>query len=530
MDCIIYIRWSSAEQAKGSSLERQEQDCRQHAAVKGWNVLHTLIDDGVSAFKGKHASTGALSNFVADVEAGEYPAGVILLTEKLDRLSREEPGRVFMWMMRMTEAGVVVATVDGDRRYARGTFDMASIIEVVVKAQLAHEESEKKASRLSAAWASKRAKLARGEQMVMTKRAPAWLRVEGTPPRFAVIEDRAEIVRRIFADTVAGFGKHHIARQLNQEGVPTFGRASGWHASYVQKILNSSAVLGELQPGTKPRGEARTSAGEPISAYYPAIVDADLHARAKASMAKRSRLVSGRGRRLVNLLAGSAHCGPCGSKMTFRGKGLKQRAGGEWVNEDYLVCDGYQRGRGCSNKVHYNYELWENAVLDAILKDAIGDKHFAAPRTVKRLEIELAETERQRTATQGKLAAALNLFVESEAAEVKELWLSLKEADKGMKEEAVDLRKQIAAARGVMKPEAHQRRIAELRESLRADDESTRFQARAKVMEAIHDLVDHMSFGPGLNMQMMTLDERDFDLFYDDVGGGIQCDVTEGPS
>ena len=128
MDCVIYIRWSSAEQAKGSSLERQRQDCRQHAADNGWRVVDELVDDGISAFKGEHASTGALGDFVASVDAGRFPDGVILLCEKIDRLSRQEPGKVFLWMMNLTEAGVVVATVDGSRRYSKGNFDMASII------------------------------------------------------------------------------------------------------------------------------------------------------------------------------------------------------------------------------------------------------------------------------------------------------------------------------------------------------------------------------------------------------------------
>lgn len=191
MDAVIYIRWSSSEQGKGSSLERQRGDCLAHAARHGWNVVDELIDEGVSAFKGRHADVGALGRFVAGVEAGLYPDGVVLLTEKLDRLSREQAKKVFAWMLGITELGVTVATVDGDRRYDRTNLDMPAIIEVVVKAQLANEESEKKASRLSAAWAVKRTRLARGESMVLTRRAPAssapsirpWRDACASPPR-----------------------------------------------------------------------------------------------------------------------------------------------------------------------------------------------------------------------------------------------------------------------------------------------------------------------------------------------------------
>lgn len=167
MDCVIYMRWSSAEQGKGSTLERQRSDCRKHAAESGWNIHSELVDDGISAFKGDHVNHGALGRFVGDVRDGRFPDGVVLLCEKLDRLSRQEPGRVFLWMMELADAGVIVATVDGQRQYSKGNFDMAAIIEVVVKAQLSHEESEKKSQRLAAAWAAKRRRLEEGESFVV---------------------------------------------------------------------------------------------------------------------------------------------------------------------------------------------------------------------------------------------------------------------------------------------------------------------------------------------------------------------------
>lgn len=494
MEAVIYVRWSSAEQSRGSSRERQLEDCRRHAAAKGWKVVAELIDEGISAFKGRHASSGKLGRFVADVEAGAYPNGVVLLTEKLDRLSREEPGRVFIWMMQVTEAGVVVATVDGDRQYKSGQFDMAGIIEVVVKAQLAHEESQKKADRIAAAWRRKRKQLADGERIVLTRRAPAWVTVDGSPPAFVLIKDRAEVVRRIFEETVAGYGKHSIARRLNQEGVPTFGRASGWHPSYIQKILGNPAVLGEMQPGRKARGASREHVGDPIQGYYPAVVDADLHARALRSMAGRSRRVGGRGRRLTNIFSGIAKCGECQERMTFRGKGEKIRANGEAVREDYLVCDSYQRGRGCANKQHFHYLAWETAILNAVLSKAMGDEHFASRREVRELEVEEAELVRRRDAAVRKADAALTLYLETTRNEAKTAWSNLTaEADECDAALAI-IRKRIIAARGVVSPAEHQQRIADLFNEMEAKDEDLRFEARSRVMEAVHELTAAMLF------------------------------------
>lgn len=514
MDAVIYIRWSSAEQGKGSSLERQREDCRAYASRKGWPVIREIVDEGVSAFKGRHAAVGELGRFVAEVEAGAFPEGVILLTEKLDRLSREQAKKVFAWMLRVTEMGIVIATVDGDRRYDRDNLDMAAIIEVVVKAQLANEESEKKASRISAAWAAKRGRLARGDAVVLTRRAPAWLAVEGTPPVFVVNEERAAIVRRIFEETVAGFGKGHIARNLNREGIATFGRASGWHPSYIQKILNSLAVLGEFHPGQKPRGEARRKVGEMVPDYFPRIIDADLHANAMRSMSGRHRRVAGRGRRLTNLFSGLAACGLCSSRMTFRGKGLKRRADGSFVNEDYLVCDSYQRGRGCTNRHHFNYHLWEEGILDAILLDAMEDRHFASPDLVRTLEIELAERVRRRAADGAKADTALALFIETDRPEVKAVWTGLTKEIDAHDVAIMDLQQRIVDARGAVSPEEHRRRIFALRENLAAADEELRFETRSRIMEAVHELVVAMTFSPDPAVVTVT------------TKAGVSIDVT----
>lgn len=517
MDTVIYIRWSSAEQSKGSSLERQRDDCRRHAAAKGWRVIEEIIDDGVSAFKGTHTKTGKLGGFMAAVEGGEYPDGVILLTEKLDRLSREEAKKVFIWLVRFTDMGVVVATVDGDRRYDRNNLDMAAIIEVVVKSALANEESEKKSQRLGAAWAAKRARLDAGDRSVMTRRAPGWLSVEDG--RFVVIEERAAVVRRIFEQTSEGYGKQHIARNLNLDGIKTFGRASGWHTSYVQKILVSAAVLGEFQPGKKARGDSRTLVGDPIKDYYPAIIDADLHARAWKGMRGNVRGVTGRGRRLVNLLAGLAKCAACGEKMTFRGKGGKVRADGRVVYEDYLICDSYQRGRGCDHGTHWNYQVWEAEILDAVLEDAVGDRHFTVPVEFRGLEIKLAEHVSKRGSAKAKAARALTLWNETERPEAKDLWLSMLAEEDRHKMAIDDMKEQIIDARGATPADEHKRRIAALRGSLQASDETTRFEARVTVMRAVHELVIAMTFSTNPSgVTMETMNEERIHLTMTDHG------------
>ncbi len=526
MDCVIYMRWSSAEQGKGSTLERQTRDCREYAAAQGWNVIDELVDDGISAYKGEHANTGRLGDFVRAVEAGEYPEGVILLCEKLDRLSRQAPSRVFLWMIQLTEAGVVIATVDGGRQYSNGQFDMAAIIEVVVKAQLSHEESEKKSQRLAAAWEAKRRRLQAGETFVMSRRIPGWLRVEGTPPRFAIDEARAAIVRRIFEETVSGYGKHHIARNLNRDGIPPFGRADGWHSSYIQKILKSIAVLGEFQPSRKPRGSPREAVGDVIRGYYPPVIDAALHRRAMAAMADRSRKTAGRGRRLVNLFSGLAFCGVCGSKMTFRGKGSKLRADGTVVSEDYLICDSYQRGRGCDSGTHFNYRLWEDGILGPSICEALWERQTAPTAEVNELEIALAEAEREQQATRSKAALALDLALETNRQEPRSAWMALVAEADLLDARIGSLRDRLTILRGQVTPEENIERITSLQDALQDDDEDVRFEARSKIMAALHNLITRVTFHPPAYVVADMIGDREAHIEYNDLMGDTEWTMS----
>lgn len=497
MDCIIYIRWSSAIQALGSSKARQKDICGRHAAAKGWNVIDTIIDDGVSAFSGMNVTSGELGKFIIDAEEGRWPNGVVLLTERLDRLSRQGFEDLFAWIKRATTAGVTVATQDGDESFAPGSkFETIDVIKILLKADLAHDESVNKANKLAAAWKLKRERVAGGEKFVMTRRAPAWVKVEGNPAAFVLIPERAAIVRRIFDETVAGLGKAIIAKRLNQEGVPTFGRAAGWHSSYIQKILSSPTVLGDMQPGRKSRGTARVLVGDPIAGYYPSVVDADLVARAHRSMASRSRRVAGRGRRLVNLFSGIAKCGACGERMTFRGKGERVRADGERVNEDFLVCDSYQRGRGCTNKHHFNYPAWETAVLNAILARAMGDERFSSRREVRDLEVELAELVRLRDASIRKRDVLRELYAVEELDDLKVSYLEHGATARRHDMSISDMRTRIVVARGAVSAEEHQKRIADVFDEMEHPDEDKRFEARSRVMDAVHELVESMKFKP----------------------------------
>jgi hypothetical protein len=86
-----YIRFSTPEQAKGHSLQRQTE------AARAWAVANdvtlddelTFRDRGVSGFTGANLETGALGVFLERVRDGTISRGSWLLVENLDRISRQ---------------------------------------------------------------------------------------------------------------------------------------------------------------------------------------------------------------------------------------------------------------------------------------------------------------------------------------------------------------------------------------------------------------------------------------------------------
>jgi hypothetical protein len=112
--------------------------------------------------------------------------------------------------------------------------------------------------------------------------------------------------------TLEGHGKAVIARRFNAEKVPVFGKGDGWHASYVQKILESEATFGTFQPmrldvtGLKRK---RVADGEAITDYFPAVVDRKTFLAAQRARTDR-RIPPGRkGEKFSNLFTGIAVCG-----------------------------------------------------------------------------------------------------------------------------------------------------------------------------------------------------------------------------
>lgn len=393
-----YLRMSTELQLKGDSRRRQLEASLAYAEAHGLDLAAEgqLEDIGVSAFKGANVRDGALGRFLDAVQAGSIQPGSYLLVESLDRLSREELLTAHSLFLRIVKAGIHLVTLADGRVYRAGTNDLGDLIYSLVVMSRAHEESQTKSRRISAAWANKRS-LAAG-QKPMTKWCPAWLKLSSDRAGYVLIPQRVALVRQIFEDFVGGVGMYSIAARLNTAKVLTFDAPNGWHQSYIAKILANRAVLGEFQPHVRMNGK-RVPQGEPIKDYFPAIISEELFYQAQ--FAKSQRRGKGAGRKgigFTNLFSGIAKCYYCGSPILFENKGSGPKGG------TYLICDGAKRRLGCAS-LRWRYRDFEASFLafvEEIDVQSIVDKR-TEPEARHQIEAELS-------ALRGELSSVQDLM------------------------------------------------------------------------------------------------------------------------
>jgi DNA invertase Pin-like site-specific DNA recombinase len=342
-----YVRFSTPEQAKGDSLRRQTEDARAYAARNKLTLDDelNLKDEGVSAFYGKNAQTGALGAFLDFVHNGVVPQGSYLIVESLDRISRQTVRKAVRTLEDIVEAGInLVDLSDGGKVYNVETLesDQMSFLLMAIRFMRANEESERKRDRGEKVYAQKR-KDAATTGKLFTKTLPAWLRWNADKAKIEIISARARLVSDMFRKANEGWSRHRIANWLNTRGIETWGskknKAPFWRANYIKKILTSAAVIGTFTPHKMIRSPAgkRRKPLDPIANYFPAVVDAELFESVSArlkSTAARGRNASAEPR---YIFAGIMKCGFCGSTVTRVTKG----------GYVYCVCTKAHARAGC---------------------------------------------------------------------------------------------------------------------------------------------------------------------------------------
>ena len=488
---IIYARYSSTEQGKGFSLERQIGNGRQFVQNAGWTLDDIIRDEGRSAYSGANRQAGsALHTFESEAAAGLHK-GKTLCVENVDRLSRQGAKQAAQLIWSLNEHGVDVATwQDGIVYRAESNGDIMELFSIIIKSQMAHEESLKKAQRTKDSWAKRYAKMKDGEKRAIAARTPAWLDV--LDDQYTLNLRRVSTLNEIFDSYIDGIGINRIVQILNGREEPVWNKVAeknggGWYPAYIHRLLTSRAVLGEYV----------TVKGDIISSdHYPQAVTAEKFNRAAGVRSTKRSTGGGDRTRINNLLSGMVKCAACGGSAGYENKGASRsvpytRVDGtvsQHVRKEYerLRCDKNRRKRGCENSSLFDYKLVEAVVLDATA-GAIFDSRRNDPRLTQ-ITSEIAEYTRKLSTKRDQIEKLVDAIADGSSNRIVSRIQAL-EAEVEVEARRLETLKRIQALYLSLPEQADDvAEIARLRKELRSTDHDARYKARSSTNQALKRL------------------------------------------
>lgn len=265
---VIYTRISVAQEAS-VSVARQREAAEQYAAARGWHVVGTYTDEGVSATHNKPEDRPGWRTLLDSPET--YDA---VLVWKIDRLAR----RVLDFLhadeaLQARGAGIVAVEDPVDMTTAQGRA-FATLLAVF---------GEMEAESIRARVAAARTHLLRAGRVVGGTVPYGWRSVpnpDGPGYVLAHDPDRIDYVRGMADRTLAGQSIYSTVQWLDEVGAPTPTGKGTWVYSTVERILRHPVLAGmtPFNPGnaTKVRGTEvlRDENGLPVVDESVAIMPA----------------------------------------------------------------------------------------------------------------------------------------------------------------------------------------------------------------------------------------------------------------
>jgi site-specific DNA recombinase len=352
----VYARYSS-EMQNERSIDDQVTLCREFAARRNWTVTAAYADRAISG-----ASIHGRHEFQRMVEDATNRRFDVVLAEDIDRLARNQADGARLYE-RLAFQGIPVWTVaDGETNEMhwglKGTMSALFLKTHALKVrrgQAGRVRAGKSPGGLSYGYRVVHATDAAGE-IVRGERE--------------IVEAEADVVRRIFRETISGLTPREIAAALNREGIPS-PKGGSWNASTINGskrrgngILRQHMYDGRLvwnrqhfvkNPDTGKRITRVNAERELHFADVPhlRIVEEADWQRVQEIMAGKSAGYAPAKRKSPHLFAGLMKCGLCGRSYVSAG-------GSEWPR---FLCAGRREAGICDNRRTISARIIEQRTL-----------------------------------------------------------------------------------------------------------------------------------------------------------------------
>ncbi|WP_107341094.1 recombinase family protein [Agrobacterium pusense] len=383
----IYARFSTDLQNE-RSVDDQIAVCREFAARNGLVVAgeyHDKARSGASIF-----GRDGLLGLMEDARAGKFKTVIV---EALDRLSRDQEDLAGLHK-RLAFAGVEILAIHDGKTDAIQV-GIRGLVSTLFLADLKN-------------------KIRRGMTGVVREgrhaggKAYGYQPTPGQPGVMQIFDPEADVVRRIYRETIEGKTSREIAAGLNRDKILP-PRGTQWNASTINGsaqrgygIVRNPLYAGEIvwnrvHMVRDPETGKRISRPNPESEYkrasapHLAIVDRETYDRALALLEGKSRRGQGGSntRSPKRLLSGILRCGHCGGGMSIHdhsGKSVRIR------------CSRSTQSGVCGNDRRYRLDKIERAVINGLKEQLSAPEilveYVRAYREERRLDADTAVRER----------------------------------------------------------------------------------------------------------------------------------------
>ena len=354
---------------ESNSITNQKQILSDYARKNGYRNTMFFVDDGISGTSFERSDFQRMQQMV---EAGQV--GTIIVKD-LSRFGREQVEAGRLTQIVYPSLGVTFISIQENVNSTTGQGMEMLPFYNIFNEWYAKQTSEK----IRAVWKSK----AEHGKRVSSSVPFGYVKDTEDKEVWHIDEPAAEVVRKIFALSLAGRGPSQIARQLESEGVlipsayyESVGRnhsakVSGnnckWDDSTIVHILENRQYTGCAVnfKTTTVSYKVHRKVEHPKEEYQiipdkqePIISEEEWLRVQELREHRRRPTATGR----QSLFSGLVYCPDCGAKLYFcAAKSLKP-------NQEFYCCSNYKSGRG-SCTIHYI----RNVVLEKLVLEAISD-------------------------------------------------------------------------------------------------------------------------------------------------------------
>ena len=443
LQVAAYARVSTEKEEQEDSFERQVEHYKQLIASKPeWEYVDIYADPGISGTRAEKRKD--FMRMIEDCRAGKIQK---ILVKSISRFARNTVDAL-NYIRELKDLGISVyfesENID--------TLTPGGEVLLTILAAMAEQESRTISSNIK--WAYQR-KFQNGDIVLNTGLMLGYKKVgkdDDGHDVYEIVEEEAEIVRRIYREFIAGYSITQIGKRLKADGLKTKLGKDTWYHTTLESILTNEKYTGNALLGKTFKPDVLTkyrqkNDGKKAPIYYvedthPAIIPQEMFEMAKAEMEKRrgtKEQVVGGGRFTSKYpFSGLIECGLCGGRLRrhVRTMGSGNRVA-SWGCATRIV-----NGRQACDSHHINETVLEatylaalkelidsaDEVVDAIREGAQFTLEPECQAKIERIEAEIIEIQESALALH-KAKQRLEISASGYAAKVKEYSDRMKELD-----------------------------------------------------------------------------------------------------